>query len=111
MLIFSYDKIYVEPLYPGGKEAWMEFVKNNLKYPENVSDSIIPPTIFYHLTVNEKGIITYAEPVRRFGFGFEKEAGKLLNERLIFEPAYYRGQIDRGQTYVVFDFNIIKNTK
>lgn len=108
---FLYDKIYLEPRFPNGKEAWMEYVKNNLKYPENVSDSIIPPTIFYHLTVNEKGIITYAEPVRRFGFGFEKEAGKLLNERLIFEPAYYRGQIDRGQTYVVFDFGSIKKTK
>jgi membrane associated rhomboid family serine protease/antitoxin component YwqK of YwqJK toxin-antitoxin module len=108
---FLYDKIYLEPRFPNGKEAWMEYVKNNLKYPENVSDSIIPPTIFYHLTVNEKGIITYAEPVRRYGYGFEKEAGKLLNERLIFEPAYYRGQIDRGQTYVVFDFGSIKKTK
>lgn len=108
--IFSYDKVYQEPRFPGGKEAWMDYVKSNLKYPENVNDSVVPPTIFYHLTVNEKGIITYVEPIRRFGFGFEKEAGKLL-KNIVLEPAVFRGQVDGGQTYLVFDFSTIRNKK
>ncbi|MBK6640296.1 MAG: hypothetical protein IPG39_03215 [Bacteroidetes bacterium] len=72
---------------------------------------MVPPTIFYHLTVNEKGVITYAEPIRRYGFGFEKEAEKLLNDTLVLEPAMLRGQLDRGQTYTVFDFSNIRNNK
>ena len=108
--IFSYDKVYQEPRFPGGKEAWMDYVKSNLNYPENVNDSVVPPTIFYHLTVNEKGVITYVEPIRRFGFGFEKEAGKLL-KNIVLEPAVFRGQVDGGQTYLVFDFGSIRNKK
>lgn len=73
------DKKFIKlPTYPGGKEAFREFLKNNLKYPEAALQKKIEGTVYLKYKVNGLGAVIETEVTKGIGFGCDEEAERVI---------------------------------
>lgn len=78
------------PTFPGGKEAYLKFVSENIVYPEQAIANKIEGLVFVRYTVNNIGEIVDVEVTKGIGHGCDEEAIRVI--RLMqYEPARNRG--------------------
>jgi len=78
------------PAFPGGKEAYLQFIKDNLVYPEHALSNKVEGSVYLVYTVNNLGEIVDVEVTKGIGCGCDEEAIRLI--RLMkYEPARNRG--------------------
>lgn len=78
------------PTYPGGKEAYLKFINENIVYPEQAIASKIEGQVYVSYTVNNIGEIVDVEIIKGIGYGCDEEAIRVI--RLMqYEPARNRG--------------------
>jgi TonB family protein len=78
------------PTFPGGKDAYHEFIKDNIVYPEQALSNKVEGAVYLVYTVNNIGEIVDVEVIRGIGFGCDEEAVRVI--RLMkYEPARNRG--------------------
>jgi TonB family protein len=87
-----YDYVEVEPVYPGGPEAMMNFIKENLKYP--VADSIagIQGTVYVQFVVNDNGSLEKATIRKGVSDALDKEALRLIKLMPNWKPGEQAGK-------------------
>jgi len=73
------------PSFPGGKSSFREFVKENLRYPEEALKNSIQGTVFLDYTVDNIGTVENIVVTRGIGYGCDEEAIRLI--KLITYPA------------------------
>ena len=78
------------PKYPGGKEAFQEFVKKNLKYPKEAFDKKIEGAVFVMYRVDGMGNIIEVQVTKGLGFGCDEEAIRVI-KLMSYEKAKNRG--------------------
>jgi TonB family protein len=78
------------PTYPGGKKAFQEFVKSNLRYPKEAFEKRIEGTVFLRYRVNGLGKVVDVEVTHGIGHGCDEEAMRVL-WMMKFEKAKNRG--------------------
>lgn len=78
------------PAYPGGKQAFETFIRENLKYPEEALNNRIEGDVFITYEVNDNGKVL--DPVLRHGIGYgcDEEALRLIGI-LTFSGSSNRG--------------------
>jgi len=64
--------------YPGGKTALIEFIKENLVYPQQALKKRIEGKVLIKYEVNEKGIVHNIKIVNGLGYGCDEEAMRLV---------------------------------
>ena len=64
--------------YPGGRIALIEFVKENLVYPQAALNRRIEGKVLVKYEVNEKGIVHSIKIVNGLGYGCDEEAMRLV---------------------------------
>ena len=64
--------------YPGGRIALIEFVKENLVYPQAALNRRIEGKVLIKYEVNEKGIVHSIKIVNGLGYGCDEEAMRLV---------------------------------
>ena len=52
-----YEKVEIMPEYPGGLESMMNFMKENMKYPDELADSCVLGRVVVSFIINEDGIV------------------------------------------------------
>ena len=57
-----YDKVEVMPEYPGGLESMMNFMKNNMKYPEIAEKDGATGKVIISFVVEKDGKVTEVKP-------------------------------------------------
>ncbi len=62
------------PEYPGGKDAFLKFVKENQKYPEEALKNRIEGIVYLELEVNNTGDVLNVKLVKGIGYGCDEEA-------------------------------------
>jgi len=78
------------PTFPGGKEAYLKFIQDNIVYPEQALANKIEGFIYVVYTVNNIGEIVDVEVTKGIGYGCDEEAIRVI--RLMkYEPARNRG--------------------
>jgi TonB family protein len=78
------------PAYPGGKDAYLKFISDNMVYPEQALTNKVEGTVYLVYTVNNIGEIGEIEVSRGIGYGCDEEAVRVI--RLMqYEPARNRG--------------------
>jgi protein TonB len=78
------------PSFPGGKDAYLQFIKDNVVYPELALAEKVEGLVFVRYTVNNIGEIVDVEIIKGIGFGCDEEAERVI--RLMkYEPARNRG--------------------
>lgn len=91
------------PLYPGGKKAFGEFIRQNLRYPEEAVKNRIEGRVFVSFQVNDFGEVISASVIHGIGYGCDEEAMRVV-KLMKYDKAKNRGLrlISTVKTHIVF---------
>ncbi len=78
-------KFLKQPEYPGGNAAFREFIRQNLRYPEEALKNEIQGVVYLEYPVDNVGNIGDIVVKRPLGYGCDEEAIRLV--KLIRYPA------------------------
>jgi protein TonB len=78
------------PKFPGGKEAFQEFIKQNLKYPKAAFDNKTEGTVYLMYRVDGMGDVIEVQITKGIGFGCDEEAARVI-KLMKYEKAKNRG--------------------
>ena len=77
--------------FPGGQEAWLKYLRKNLKYPKHAQRIGIEGKVFLNFLVDAKGNISNIEVLRGIGGGCNEEAIRVLENAPNWNPGLQRG--------------------
>ncbi len=73
------DKDFLHlPTYPGGKEAFSKFLKDNIRYPKEALEKKIQGKVYVSFDVSDNGDVISAMVTKGIGFGCDEEALRLV---------------------------------
>jgi TonB family protein len=78
------------PTYPGGKQAFLDFITKNLVYPQEAIDNSIEGIVFIEYDVDNIGNVLNVFVKKGIGFGCDDEAIRVV-QMLEYEPVRNRG--------------------
>lgn len=84
------DKFIQIPEYPGGTKALNEFIRQNLRLPEEAIKHRIKGIVQLDVTVDYQGVVKEIKVVRSLGFGCDEEAIRVAR-LLRFLESFNRG--------------------
>ncbi len=85
------EKKFIDlPEYPGGKKAFQEFIRKNLKYPKEALREKVEGTVHVKYRVDGLGRVTHAEVTHGIGSGCDEEALRVVKS-LKYGKAKNRG--------------------
>jgi protein TonB len=94
------------PEYPGGEEARMKYLRDNIRYPAIARESGIQGTIFITFVVERDGNITDVRVVRGIGGGCDEEAIRVVENMPKWVPGRQRGRSVRVQFMMPIRFTL-----
>lgn len=80
------------PFFPGGTEAMMQFLKDNLRYPEKAKANNIEGTVYINFIVEADGKVSNAKVLRGIGHGCDEEALRVISIMPVWQAGKQRGQ-------------------
>lgn len=81
-----------QPEFPGGYEAYMQYLKKNIKYPAICRDNNIQGRVIVSFVVNKDGKIVDAEVVKGVNPSLDKEALRVISTMPNWKPGKQRGK-------------------
>lgn len=85
------EKKFIDlPEYPGGKKAFQEYIRKNLRYPKEALEKKIEGTVHVKYRVDGLGRVIDAEVIHGIGHGCDEEAIRLVKS-LKYGKAKNRG--------------------
>jgi protein TonB len=95
------DEIFVfvedQPTFPGGDEARIKYLQDNIHYPEMAKESGIQGTVYVTFVVEKDGRITNVKVLRGIGGGCDEEAVRIIKNMPKWKPGKQRGRAVRAQ--------------
>lgn len=85
------------PSFPGGEEARLRFLSENIRYPQMAREAGIQGTVFLTFVVERDGSVTDVRIVRGIGGGADEEAVRVVRNMPRWTPGRQRGQPVRVQ--------------
>ena len=86
------EKAEVMPEYPGGDQAMMQFVAENVKYPQDAIDKEISGRVLVSFVVEKDGSIGDVKVVKGIGGGCDEEAVRVVNTMPKWKPGMDKGK-------------------
>lgn len=87
-----FDVVENAPEFPGGMEAWYQYLQKNLKYPTQARRMGIEGTVYVVFVVNTDGSIQDVELLRGIGGGCDEEAIRVVANAPKWTPGKQRGR-------------------
>jgi Ca-activated chloride channel family protein len=94
------------PEFPGGTDSLLNFLRENLQYPENARKSSIEGSVFVSFTVGKDGSISDVKVVRGIGGGCDEEAVRVVRMMPKWKPAEQRGKPVSSQFTLPIKFSL-----
>lgn len=94
------------PHFPGGEDARIKFLQENLKYPVIARESSIQGTVFITFVIEKDGTITDIRVLRGIGGGCDEEALRALKLMPRWIPGKQRGKPVRVQFNLPVKFSL-----
>jgi len=94
------------PQFPGGEDARIRFISENIKYPEEARTKGIQGTVFITFVVEADGSVTNAKVLRGIGDGCDEEALRVVNSMPKWVPGKQRGENVRVQFNMPIRFSL-----
>lgn len=94
------------PTFPGGEEARMKYLMENIKYPEEARTKGIQGTVYVTFVVEKDGSISNVKVLRGIGGGCDEEAIRVVSKMPNWKPGKQRGKAVRVQFNMPFKFNL-----
>ena len=98
-----------EPIYPGGYEALIKFVQDNLKYPQLALENGIQGRVYLTFVVEEDGSISNVRVLRDIGGGCGLEAKRVVEMMPKWKPGKQRDKVVRTQYSLPVNFILPKD--
>lgn len=95
-----------QPGYPGGEEARISFLQQNIKYPEEAKEIGIQGKVFVTFVVEVDGSITDVRVLRGIGGGCDEEAIRVVKSMPKWVPGKQRGVPVRVQFNLPIKFTL-----
>ncbi len=77
--------------FPGGEEALMKFIKDNLNYPPKAKRNNIQGRIFVNFIIETDGSIIDVQVLRGIGYGCDEEALRVISLMPNWKPGIQNG--------------------
>ena len=95
-----------QPGYPGGEEARISYLQQNIKYPEEAKELGIQGKVFVTFVVEVDGSITDVRVLRGIGGGCDEEAIRVVKSMPKWVPGKQRGVPVRVQFNLPIKFTL-----
>ena len=80
------------PSFPGGEEALMKYLADNIQYPAIAKDAGIQGRVYVTFVVDKDGSITDVKVLRGIGGGCDEEAVRVVKNMPKWNPGKQRGK-------------------
>lgn len=94
------------PSFPGGDEARIRYLQNNIKYPQMARESGIQGTVYVTFVVEPNGSVTNVKILRGIGGGCDEEAIRVIQNMPKWIPGKQRGKPVRVQFNMPIKFTL-----
>ncbi len=94
------------PSFPGGDEARIKFLTDNIKYPQIARESSIQGTVYVTFVVEKNGNVTDVRVLRGIGGGCDEEAVRVIKAMPKWSPGKQRGKPVRVQFNMPIKFTL-----
>ena len=98
------------PEFPGGTEALLKFVTNNVKYPEKAKDEEISGRVFISFVIEKDGSVSNVEVKRGIGGGCDEEAVRVIKSLPNWKPGIKDGKPVRVSYMMPINFKLTDDT-
>ncbi len=95
-----------QPAFPGGEEARIKFLQDNIKYPEEAKELGVQGKVFVTFVVEVDGSITDVKVLRGIGAGCDEEAIRVVKSMPKWVPGKQRGVPVRVQFNLPIKFTL-----
>ena len=86
------EKAEVMPQFPGGDQAMMKFVSENVQYPEEAKEKEISGRVMVGFIVEKDGSISDVKVVKGIGGGCDEEAVRVVKAMPKWKPGKEKGK-------------------
>lgn len=104
------DEVYsvydVAPQFPGGQDAMMKFLANNLIYPDIAKEENQQGTIYITFIVEKDGSLSGIKILRGVSAALDEEALRVVKKMPKWKPGKVAGQIVRCQYNLPIKFKL-----
>lgn len=108
------DKIYTvveqQPEFPGGYDAMMTFIRENMRYPAGARAQGIEGTVFVSFIVEPDGSVTDAKLIRGIGRECDEEARRVVESFPNWIPGQQNGEAVRVRFVLPFKYKLNQET-
>lgn len=99
-------RIEVMPIFPGGDDSLLVFLKRNVKYPELASDAGTQGTVFVTFVVNEDGSVSNGQILRGLSGPGAKECSNEVLRIVSLLPNFQPGTLNGKPVKVQYNLPI-----
>ena len=104
--VILYALADIKPEFPGGKQAFISYLDQNLRYPEPEKSKGVTGTVKVTFIVDPSGFITNAEIFESGTTNFNTEAIRLIYNMPRWTPGQFNGQIVPVQVTLTVNFKM-----
>lgn len=97
-----FDVVEEMPMFPGGNAALMDFLANNIKYPQVAEENGIQGRVVLTFTVEPDGSLTEVKVVRGVDIALDKEAIRVVKSM----PKWIPGKVGEQPVAVKYTLPI-----
>ena len=101
-----FDVVEQMPEYPGGMQALFEFLKENIKYPEDAQKQKVEGRVIVTFVVETDGSISNVEVAKHAFPSLDAEAVRVIQAMPNWSPGKQKGQAVRVKYTVPINFNL-----
>lgn len=109
------DSIYIVvekmPKFPGGDEARVKYMSENIRYPEMARKNGINGTVYITFIVEKDGKIANVKILRGIGGGCDEEAFRVIQNMPDWEPGQQKGEPVRTLFNIPIKFSLSDDSK
>ncbi|WP_207532165.1 energy transducer TonB [Desertivirga arenae] len=93
----------VQPAFPGGFDAFANYLRKNLRYPGAAQDQGISGRVYVNFIVEKDGTLTDIKIAKGIGFGCDEEAARVIKK----SPKWSAGEQNGRKVRVMFTIPIV----
>jgi TonB family protein len=93
------------PKYPGGSEAFKEFLASNLRFPAAALQAGVEGKVIVEYDVHDNGLVQHPRILKSVGYGCDEEALRIIS-MLRFEKVKNRGVRVKMTTKTTINFRL-----
>ena len=101
-----FDIVEQMPEYPGGMQALFEFLKENMKYPEDAQKQKVEGRVLVKFVVETDGSISKIEVVKNAFPSLDAEAERVVRIMPKWTPGKQKGQVVRVKFVLPINFSL-----